>query len=109
MKPIDPQGAMETIWKIAPEFAKAKGERVYLEEYRKTLKAMLMKSCGVDAIGAQEREAYAHEDYKAHLLGLQASVEREEALKWRLIAAQAGIDIWRSQNANNRNIDRAAA
>ena len=109
MKPIDPQGAMETIWKIAPEFAKAKGERVYLEEYRKTLKAMLMKSCGVEAIGAQEREAYAHEDYRTHLLGLQASVEREESLKWRLIAAQAAIDIWRTQQANNRNNHRAAA
>lgn len=109
LKPIDPQAAMETMWKIAPEFAKAKGERVYLEEYRKTLKATLMKSCGMEAIGAQEREAYAHDDYKAHLLGLQAAVEQEELLKWRLVTAQAAIDIWRSQNASNRAIDKAAA
>ena len=109
MKPIDPQAAMETMWKIAPEFAKAKGERVYLEEFRKTLKATLMKSSGFEAIGAQEREAYAHADYGVHLLGLQASVEREESLKWRLIAAQAAIDIWRTQQANNRGIDKAAA
>jgi hypothetical protein len=109
VKPIDPQAAMETMWKIAPEFAKAKGERVYLDEARKSLKAVLMKKCGVEAIGAQEREAYAHEDYQAYLHGLSAAVEREESLKWRLIAAQAAIDIWRTQQANNRNIDKAAA
>lgn len=108
MKPIDPQAAMETIWKIAPEFAKAKGERVYLEEYRKTLKAILMKGCGMEAIGAQEREAYANGDYATHLSGLQAAVEREESLKWRLIAAQAAIDIWRTQESSNRMTDRAA-
>lgn len=108
MKPIDPQAAMEVIWKIAPEFAKAKGERVYLEEFRKSLKALLMKSSGVEAIGAQEREAYAHADYQAHLQGLRASVECEESLKWRLIAAQAAIDIWRTQESSSRVIDRAA-
>ena len=108
MKPIDPQAAMETMWKIAPEFAKAKGERVYLEEARKSLKAVLMKKCGLEAIGAQEREAYAHDDYQTYLQGLQAAVEREESLKWRLIAAQAAIDIWRTTESSNRAIDRAA-
>jgi hypothetical protein len=99
---------METIWSIAPKFAQAKGERVQVEEFRKSLKALLMKSSGVEAIGAQEREAYAHADYIAHLQGLQAAVEREEALKWRLIAAQAAIDIWRTQESSNRMTDRAA-
>jgi hypothetical protein len=99
---------METIWAIAPKFAQAKGERVQVEEFRKSLKALLMKSSGVEAIGAQEREAYAHADYIAHLQGLQAAVEREEALKWRLIAAQAAIDIWRTQESSNRMTDRAA-
>lgn len=109
MKPIDPQAALEQMWKLAPLYAQAKADRVYCEEYRKTLKATLMKGCGLDAIGAQEREAYAHADYARHLEGLRTAVEAEETLRWRLVSAQAAIDVWRSQNASNRNMDKAAA
>lgn len=107
-KPIDAQTAMEAIWKLAPRYAKAKGERVYMEEFRKTLKAQLMKSCSESSIGGQEREAYAHEVYAQHLKALQAAVEQEETCRWRLVAAQAAIEIWRSMEATNRATDRAA-
>lgn len=109
MKPIDPQAALEAMWKTAPQYAQAKANRVYMEEFRKTLKARLMKGCGLDAIGAQEREAYAHEDYSRHLEALRQAVEQEETLRWRLVSAQAAVEVWRSQEASNRAIDRAAA
>ncbi len=108
-KPIDPQAALQSRWELAPRYANAKGERVYLEEYRKTLKATLMKACGESAIGAQEREAYAAPEYAQHLAGLQAAVEAEETLRWRLVAAQAAVEVWRSQEASARAMDRAAA
>jgi hypothetical protein len=108
-KPIDPQGALEQLWKLAPQYAQAKANRVYLEEFRKTLKAQLMKACGESSIGAQEREAYADETYANHLKGLSVAVEQEEVLRWRLIASQAAIEVWRSQEASNRAMDRATA
>jgi hypothetical protein len=52
-------------------------------------------------------EAYATDDYITLLKGLKEAVEIEEKLKWQLIAAQARIEIWRSQEATNRTIDRA--
>jgi hypothetical protein len=108
-KPIDARGALDTMWELAPKYAKAKGERIYLEEYRKTLKALLMKQSHEGSIGAQERDAYAHDTYKAHLDGLRAAVEVEETLRWRLVASQAAVDVWRSQEASNRAMDRATA
>jgi hypothetical protein len=108
-KPIDPQAALETLWRIAPQYAEAKGTRVYLEEFRKSLKATLMKGCGETAIGAQEREAYADASYIEHIKAMQIAVQQEETLRWRLVASQAAIEVWRSQEASNRNIDRAAA
>lgn len=107
MKPIDPQQALEAMWKLAPQYAQAKAHRIYLEEYRKTIKAQLMKACGLESIGAQEREAYADDAYEAHLEALKTAVEDEETLRWRLIASQAAVDVWRSQEASNRNMDRA--
>jgi hypothetical protein len=51
---------------------------------------------------AQEREAYAHDEYKQLLEGLKVAIEMEEKLRWDLIAAQARVEIWRTEQANNR-------
>lgn len=98
----DPHKAVDYIIANAAKFAQAKSERVYLEEYRKSLKAILMKRSLEDTIGAQEREAYAHEEYKQLLQGLKVAIETEEKLRWDLIAAQARVEIWRTEQANNR-------
>ena len=98
----DPHKAVDYILKHAALFAKAKAERTYIEQYRKSLKAMLMKRSMETAIGAQEREAYAHPDMVELLKGLQAAVEIEEKLKWDITAAELRVEIWRTEQANNR-------
>ena len=108
---VDPHEAIDYMVSKAKEFAKAKSDRTYMEEYRKTLKAELCKDAlarGVEAVNAQEREAYSHPTYKTHLEAIREAVKDEEYLRWMLIAAQARIDVWRSQEASNRSIDRAA-
>lgn len=89
----------------APDYAQAKATRVYLEEFRKTKKAMLMRdaeSSGVNAISAQERDAYADPDYKLLLDGLRAAVEAEEKYRWMMVAAQAKIEVWRTLESSRR-------
>lgn len=102
MEERDPHEAIDYILRHAKKFAHAKAERIYLEEYRKSLKAILMKRSMESAIGAQEREAYAHEEYVELLSGLKQAVEIEEKLRWDLIAAQARVEVWRSQEASSR-------
>ena len=105
---INPNQAVDFILKNAKLFAKAKSDRIYLEEFRKSKKALLMKDSPETTSAAQERDAYAHEEYRELLLGLKQAVEVEEQLRWTLIAAQARVEIWRSQEASNRLQDRAA-
>jgi len=105
---INPNQAVDFILKNAKNFAKAKAERVYLDEFRKSKKAILMKQSTESTSAAQERDAYAHPEYLALLEGLKQAVETEEQLRWTLIAAQARVEIWRSQEASNRLQDRAA-
>ncbi len=106
---IDPNRAIEFLIKNADQYAKAKATRIQLEEYRKSLKSILMQKSGESAIGAQEREAYAHQDYIDHIKALALAVEAEEALRWKIEAARLRVDVWRSQEASNRAFDRAAA
>lgn len=108
-KDFDPHEAVDFIYRTAPMYAQAKANRVYLEEFRKSKKALLMKGSGESAIGAQEREAYAHADYLQLLEGLKAAVEKEETLRWQLTSAQMRGELYRTQSANNRALDKAAA
>jgi hypothetical protein len=103
----DPNEAIEYIFRNGKAYAKAKAERVYIEEYRKSLKAILMKRSVELAVNAQERDAYSNDEYIDLLKGLRAAVEAEEELRWTLVAAQARIDVWRSQEASARQEVRA--
>jgi len=103
----DPDKAVDYIIANAGKFAHAKSQRVYLEEFRKSKKAILMGQSDAKTSAEREQYAYAHEDYLALLGGLKAAVEVEEKLRWDLIAAQARVEIWRTKSANNRAQERA--
>jgi hypothetical protein len=106
---INPEKALTSIAKIAPEYAQAKANRIYCDEYRKTLKAQLMKDAlakGFESAIAQEREAYADPTYAAHLEAIRETVQIEETLRWKLVAAEAAVEVWRSRESTNRMMDR---
>jgi len=97
--------ALDFIRDNAQAFAKAKATRIYLEEFRKTKKALCMKSAessGTNAISAQERDAYADPNYQELLDGLREAVEEEERLRWLMVAAQARVSAWQTIEATKR-------
>jgi len=102
--------AVNYLYTHGAKYAEAKAHRVYLEEYRKSQKAMLMKAAmtaGIKTVAAAEIEAYSDPAYIEVLKGLEAATEAEETLRWGLVSAQARIDCWRSTEASNRAMDRA--
>lgn len=104
-KRIDPELSAGQIRELAPAYGEAKAQRTYLEEFKRSKRAMLMKDCmamGVEAANAQEREALADPEYIALLQGLAAAIEKEETLKWELEAARLEIEIWRTRQATER-------
>jgi len=107
---MNPEQAAQTIRDKAPAYGEAKAQRVYLEEFRKSKKALLMKDAltlGIEAANAQEREAYAHPSYQQLIRGLAEAIEKEETLRWEIEAARLDIEIFRSREATNRLQDRA--
>ena len=99
---IDPHTAVDYIRDNAKAYAFAKANRIYVEEYRKSLKAILMKKSMETAVNAQEREAYSNEEYREHLQAIFQAVLEEETFRWKMVAAEARVEVWRSQEASNR-------
>lgn len=108
MQEIDPNKSVDFIRDHAEEYAEAKANRVYLEQFRKSKKSLLLlasdKKTGIE----KEADAYANQEYIALIEGYKQAVEVEEKLKWMMIGAQARIEIWRTNSANNRMIDNSA-
>jgi hypothetical protein len=102
----DPNRAIDYVIANAGKFAQAKANRIYLEEFRKSKKALLMNQSTEKTVNAREQYAYSHDEYLALLDGLKAAIEVEEKLKWEMTMAQARVEVWRSEQANNRNQDR---
>lgn len=102
---MSPEDAAELIRTQAKSYGEAKAQRVYLEEFRKSKKALLMKDAlalGYEAANAQEREAYADPEYQQLIKGLATAIELEETLRWQIEAARLDIDIWRTRQASER-------
>lgn len=99
---IDIFKCLDFIRDNAAKYAQAKANRVYCEEYRKTLKSQLMKRHIDSPVTAQEREAYADEAYASHLEALQAAVAEEERLRWLIECARLKVSVWQSLGANQR-------
>ena len=93
----EPTKAIQYIIDTAPLYAKAKADRMYLEEFRKSRKAQLMAQAGTEVLGKQETYAYAHQDYIQILEGIRQAVETEEKYRWLMTAAQARIECWRTE------------
>lgn len=86
----------------ARKAAQAKAERIYMEEYRKVVKALLMREVASESLGGQEARAYADKRYTTHLDALQGAIERDEYHRWMMVAAQAKIEAWRTQQSTQR-------
>lgn len=98
----DVEKALNRLRFHAGNAAIAKAERIYFEEFRKSIKANIMQKHLDLPVSAQEREAYASEEYKQHLIVMRDAIEKDELCRWQMISAQAVIEAWRTYSANQR-------
>ena len=99
---VDPIKAINYIRDNAPAYAKAKAERIYIENALKSVKATLMADSDATSLGAKEIEAYSHPNYKLQLEGLREAVEIEERLRWLLLGAQMKVEVYKTQEYARR-------
>ena len=93
----DIERAVNWMASSAVQAAQARANREYMTEYRKSLKALLMREHQSLPIAAQEREAYADERYLAHLDAMKAAIEEDEKMRWLQSAAEAKVSAWQTQ------------
>ncbi len=98
----DVEKALDFLRDNARVAAERRASRVYLTEFRKSKKAMLRRDSNATTEGGKDDYAYSHDDYLGVLDGLKEAVKQDEEARWRMKAAEAKIEAWRTQEANHR-------
>lgn len=106
----DIERAMQWIEDNADSAAQARADRLYLDEFTKSLKAELMLECankcaGKDVkltLGAQEQYALSHPSYLVHLKGLGEAIRLDTKNMWLKSVAESRLEIFRTQEATRR-------
>jgi len=98
----EPLKAIQYIAENSRAYAKAKAQRVLIENSLRSVKARLMNESDAKTLGDREAYAYAHEDYLIQVRALAEAVEQEEYLRWMLEAAKMKVEIWKTNQFTAR-------
>lgn len=82
------------------KYAAAKGQRIYLEHYRKSMLAILQKEAmaeGFESVAAQDREARSHSQYTDILEGIKVATEEEELHRGEVKMAEWKFEAWKAR------------
>ena len=99
------ESRLDNIRKDVAAYASARANMVYLDEYKKSHLAILMKEYeaqGFTSVAAQEREGRADKRYIATLEGLKEATEIAEQKRWELKIVEMQFEKWRTQEATRR-------
>ena len=98
--------ALDYLRDTAESAAQRRADRLYLEDYSRVLKATIMSEHLAEPVNAQERHAYADIRYQNHLEALKMAIFDDEKARFLREAAAVKIEVWRSQCANQRALDK---
>ena len=102
----DIEKAVDYLRDNATRAAKAKAERMYMEEFRKVVKSKIMREHDDQPVGKQEAIAYADSRYTQHLKAMREAIEADEYHRWMLTAAEAKISAWQTMSRSNRALEK---
>jgi len=106
MKEYDPYELADEIQKIYPKFCKAKGNLAQFEAFRHSLKAIEMSKSEAHTIGAKEMDAYKSQAFQELCEAIGLATEETEMYKQAIDLAKLKWETWRTEQANNRNMER---
>ncbi len=94
--------ALDYLRDTAEAAAQSRANRMYLDDYSRVLRASIMSEHLAEPVNAQERYAYADVRFRNHLEGLKQAIYEDERNRFLREAAAIKIEVWRSEQANER-------
>tara|TARA_Y100001938_G_scaffold140076_1_gene207788 strand:- start:36 stop:365 length:330 start_codon:yes stop_codon:yes gene_type:complete len=102
----DVEEAVRELIEGADDIGKAAADKTYADEYKKSVKAMVMKDPQFAnmPVSGQEREAYDSKEYLEQLNKIREATLKYETLRARRVGLAMLVEVWRSSSANMRAV-----
>ena len=106
MREYDPYTLLDEIERIYPKFCEAKGNLAQFESFRHSLKAIEMSKSEAHTIGGKEMDAYKSQSFQELCEAIGLATKETEMYKQAIDLAKLKWETWRTEQANNRNMER---
>ena len=106
MREYDPYELADEIERIYPKFCEAKGNLAQFEAFRHSLKAIEMSKSEAHTIGGKEMDAYKSQSFQELCEAIGLATKETEMYKQAIDLAKLKWETWRTEQANNRNMER---
>ena len=98
--------AVQYLIDSAPLYGAAQANKAQCENMLRVVKSLAMKASDEKSAAAQEREAYASDQYGDALDNLFEATREAETLRALREAAKMKIEYWRSFNSSHKSAER---
>jgi hypothetical protein len=103
---INPNDEIQHIVDLIDDYAAADGRLSALETYKSALKALKMKESTQTSIAGKEMDAYASDEYIQFCEEIEQARVKYTSLKLKIETAKMKVEVWRTEQATNRQIEK---
>ena len=103
---INPNDEIQHIVDLIDDYSYADARLAWLESYKSALKALKMKDSPSPSIAGKEMDALASKDYLQYCYDLEEAKRKYTALKLTIETSKMKVEVWRTEQATNRQIEK---
>ena len=103
---MNPNKDIESIIDITDEFAQAHRDLTYLESIKPAIKALEMSKSSQPSISGKEMDAYTSEAYQEFCTQYANAQRIYTSLKLKIETLKLKVDVYRTDAATNRQIEK---
>jgi hypothetical protein len=103
---INPNDEIQNIVDHIDDYAAADANLAWLESYKHALKALKMKESPSPSIAGKEMDALASDEYMTYCHDLEEAKRKHTSLKLTIETAKMKVEVWRTEQATNRQVEK---
>jgi hypothetical protein len=103
---INPNNEIQNIVDHIDDYAAADANLAWLESYKHALKALKMKESPSPSIAGKEMDALASDEYMTYCHDLEEAKRKHTSLKLTIETAKMKVEVWRTEQATNRQVEK---
>jgi hypothetical protein len=103
---INPNDEIQNIVDLKDDYAAAEANLAWLESYKHALKALKMKESPSPSIAGKEMDALASDEYMTYCHDLEEAKRKHTSLKLVIETAKMKVEVWRTEQATNRQVEK---